>query len=214
MIHKANSGANCLRDLITFALLIAAFAPASCADSLFPVEQVSSKPGIASGRLSLFSDARALRVGDPLTVLIVENTSATSTANTKTSRDESVSGANSTGLFNRLFKKLNLTASTSRSGSGKGETSRTGALTTTLSVTVSEVLSNGTLRIKGTRLVGVNRELQRVTLTGIVRPEDISQDNAITSNLIAQAEIRYDGKGIVGDTQRPGLLTQIFRLIF
>ena len=60
----------------------------------------------------------------------------------------------------------------------------------------------------------VNRETQRVTFTGIVRPEDIGQDNSIPSTLIASVEVRYDGKGAIGDTTRVGILSRIFKFLF
>ena len=87
-------------------------------------------------------------------------------------------------------------------------------MVTTLSVLVKESLPNGTLRIEGSRIIGINRETQKVTFSGIVRPEDIAADNSIPSNLIADVAVHYDGKGILGDTQRPGILTRMFRFLF
>jgi flagellar L-ring protein precursor FlgH len=149
-----------------------------------------------------------------LTITIDENTSAQSTANTKTAHDDTVAGFGGTGLFDRLFKQLNFSATQSRSGNGSGQTTRTGTLTTTLSVVVKDVLPNGTLRVEGTRIVGVNRETQRVTFSGLVRPEDVTADNSVASTPVASVEVRYDGKGIVGDTQRPGILSRIFKFLF
>jgi flagellar L-ring protein precursor FlgH len=186
------------------------------ADSLFPVQEATKalRGSSSAGAASLFSDTRAHSVGDILTVTIAESTSASSTATTKTSHDDSVSAFGGTGLLQRFIRDLSLTANNSRSGSGTGSTTRAGSLTTTLSVVVKEVLPNNTLRIEGTRLVGINRETQRVTFVGVVRPEDIAPDNTVPSNLIAGVEVRYDGKGIVGDTQRPGILSRIFRFLF
>jgi flagellar L-ring protein precursor FlgH len=119
-----------------------------------------------------------------------------------------------TGLVNSFFKSLALSATNSINGEGTGSTTRSGSLTTTLSVLVKEMLPNGTLKIEGSRIVGINRETQKVTFTGIVRPEDITSNNSISSNLIAAVEVHYDGKGIVGDTQRPGILSRIFHFLF
>ena len=163
---------------------------------------------------SLFSDNRAHSVGDVLTITIAETTSAQSSANTKTSQDDNVSAFGGTGLIQRFFRDLSLTAVNTRSGNGAGQTTRSGSLTTTLSVIVKEVLPNNTLRIEGSRMVGINRETQRVTFTGIVRPEDIGTDNSVPSNLIAGVEVHYDGKGIVSDQQKPGILARIFRFLF
>ncbi len=185
-------------------------------DSLFPVKQSSQaqRGSSSASAASLYSDARAHDVGDVLTVVIAEATSASSTADLKTSQDENVNINQGSGLLQRLFKDLTLSAGNSRTANGSGQTSRTGALTTTLSVLVKEVLPNGTLRIEGSRMIGINRETQRVTFSGIVRPEDIGVDNSIASNLVAAVEVHYDGKGSVGDTQKPGFLTRIFRFLF
>ncbi|HZP80537.1 MAG TPA: flagellar basal body L-ring protein FlgH [Chthonomonadaceae bacterium] len=185
-------------------------------DSLFPVKQASQaqRGSSSASAASLYTDARAHNVGDPLIVVIAENTTAQSSASTKTAQDENVNINGGTGLLQRLFKSLTLSATNSRSANGTGQTTRSGTLTTTLSVLVKEVLPNGTLRVEGSRVIGFNRETQRVTFSGIVRPEDIGVDNTIPSNLVADVEVRYDGKGVVGDTQRPGILTRIFRFLF
>jgi flagellar L-ring protein precursor FlgH len=195
---------------------MAATVSATHADSLFPAKKAKSAlQGSSSASMaSLFSDIRAHSVGDVLTITIAETTSAQSSANTKTSQDDNVSTFGGTGLIQRFFRDLSLTAVNSRSGNGAGQTTRSGSLTTTLSVTVKEVLPNNTLRIEGSRMVGINRETQRVTFIGIVRPEDINSDNTVPSNLIAGVEVHYDGKGIVSDQQKPGVLARIFRFLF
>ena len=214
------AGTRKVHTLAGFALFCAASiyaVPISArADSLFPTEQATKalRGSSSASAASLFTDTRAHSAGDILTITVAESTSAQSTATTKTAHDDSVSTFGGTGLIQRFFRDLALTANNSRSGNGTGSTTRSGTLTTTLSVIVKEVLPNNTLRIEGTRLVGINRETQRVTFSGIVRPEDIGPDNSVPSNLIAGVEVRYDGKGIVGDTQKPGILSRIFRFLF
>jgi flagellar L-ring protein FlgH len=185
-------------------------------DSLFPLKEANHalKGSKSATSSSLFSDVRAHNVGDVLYVTVAEATTAQSTANTKTSKDENLSLLNGTGLFGRLFKDLRLGASNSRTANGAGQTSRTGSLVTALSVTVKELLPNGTIRIEGSRLVTINKETQKVVFSGIVRPEDITTDNAIPSTLVADANIRYEGKGSIADTQKPGILTRVFRFLF
>ncbi|HLK57571.1 MAG TPA: flagellar basal body L-ring protein FlgH [Chthonomonadaceae bacterium] len=202
--------------LTAFMLFAATWLNRAGADSLYPVKEAgkSTQGSSSSSAASLFSDTRAHNVGDILTVTIAENTTAQSTADLKTSKDESINGFSGTGLFDRLFRQLSLTASNSRTANGSGSTSRTGSLVTTLSVIVKEVLPNGTLRIEGTRTVGINKETQKVTFSGIVRPEDIATDNSVPSNLIATVEVHYDGKGSVAETQKPGILTRIFKYVF
>ena len=203
--------------MLVSAALCLQLAPArACGDSLFPTKAaVKALTGSTAARAaSLYSDSRAHEVGDILTITVAENTSAKSSANTKTAHDDSVSAFGGTGLFDRLFHSLSMSANQSRSGNGTGQTTRSGSLVTTLSVVVKEVLPNGTLRVEGSRMVGINRETQKVVFSGLVRPEDVAPDNSVASTQVASVEVRYDGKGIVGDTQRPGILSRIFKFLF
>ena len=188
----------------------------SQADSLFPVKK-AAKASTGSSNVnasSLYTDIRAHDVGDLLTIVVLESTTAQSAATTKTSQDDSVNAFAGTGLFARIFKEFPLTANNSRIGNGTGSTTRSGTLTTTLSVLVKEVLPNGTMKVEGSRMVGINKETQHVIFSGIVRPEDIAPDNTISSNMIASVEIHYDGKGIVSETQRMGILSRAFKFLF
>ena len=196
------------------ASLLALSAVGVRAQSLFPLDDADRASATNSSSASLFTDLRAHNVGDILTITIIENTTAQSTASTKISQNDSVSAFGGTGLVQRFLKDLSLTATNSTAGGGDGTTSRSGTLITTLSVMIKEVLPNNTLRIEGSRLIGINRETQSVRLVGIVRPEDIRFDNTIPSNLIAGVEVHYDGKGIIGTSQRPGILSKIFRFLF
>ncbi len=198
------------------AYALAASAWMARSDGLFPVKQASqlARGSSSASPANLYSDSRAHGIGDPLTVTISETTTAQSSANTKTAHDDSVNVNGGAGLLQRLFHDLTLTSTNSRSSNGNGQTTRSGTLNTTIAVLVKDVLPNGTLRIEGSRLIGINRENQRVTFVGTVRPEDIAPDNSIPSSLIADVQIRYDGKGIVGDTQRPGILSRLFRFLF
>ncbi|MCS6777565.1 MAG: flagellar basal body L-ring protein FlgH [Chloroherpetonaceae bacterium] len=186
------------------------------ADSLFPIKQANRaiRGSSSASAASLFSDVRAHNVGDVLYVTVSETSSAQSAASVKASQDENVSALNGSGLFRRLFRELTFSANQSREANGSGQTTRTGTLVTALSVVVKEVLPNGTLRIEGSRLITINRETQRMVFSGIIRPEDISFNNTIPSTLVAEASIRFEGKGVVADTQRAGLLTRIFRILF
>jgi len=202
----------------TIAAAIALCAPLASvsADSLFPTKMANKAlTGSSAARsASLYSDSRAHEVGDVLTITIAENTTAQSSANTKTAHDDSVTAFGGTGLFDRLFKSLSLSANQSRAGNGSGQTTRSGSLVTTLSVVVKDVLPNGTMRVEGSRMVGINRETQHVVFSGLVRPEDVGPDNSVASTQVAAVEVHYDGRGIVGDTQRPGILSRIFKFLF
>ena len=93
---------------------------------------------------------------------------------------------------------------------GSGTTSRGATLTATLSARVTHVLPNGYLVLEGTKDVQVNSEHQVVTVRGVIRPADLSTGNIISSNQIAQMEIKIDGKGVVNDAvRRPNILYRI-----
>ncbi len=211
---KRNSRNSVTLGLSVLALVASAWMARS--DSLFPLDEANKalQGSKSSTVASLFTDARAHSVDDILFVTISENTTAQSTANTKFSQDENASLFGGSGLFKSVFNSLTLSANQSRGGNGAGQTTRSGTLVTALSVLVKEVLPNGTLRIEGSRNVLINNENQRVVFSGLIRPEDISHDNTIPSTLVADASIRYDGKGLIGSTQKPGILTRIFRYLF
>lgn len=190
--------------------------PNAHAQSLFPVKEAKQelKGSSSASAASLFTDLRAHNVGDVLTITVDETATAKTTASTKTSQSDSVSAFGGTGLIHSLFRSLALTASNSLNGAGDGSTTRAGSLVTTLSVRVKKVLPNGTLLVEGTRVIGINKETQKIVFSGIVRPEDIGPDNTVPSSLVADVQVHYDGKGIVGDTQHAGILTRIFRFLF
>jgi flagellar L-ring protein precursor FlgH len=157
-----------------------------------------------------------MRVGDIITVRIVENAEASNTADTDLSRRSSIQAGLSTFFGKKKFLelfKLNqdlLTSSSENSFNGAGSTTRSGQLTATMTAVVREVLPNGNLVVQGTREVMVNHEQQFITLTGIVRPLDIDRDNIVLSSQLADASITIGGLGVVADKQRSGWGTWIF----
>jgi flagellar L-ring protein FlgH len=97
---------------------------------------------------------------------------------------------------------------------GKGGTSRAGNLVATISARVTNVLDNGTLVIEGSKVVEINDEKEIIKITGMVRPQDVQQNNVISSSSIADAQITYTGKGVVNDGHRPGFLARFLNWIF
>lgn len=194
--------------LITLAMTLAA---PTAADSLFPGSSTEiSHPNAAS--VSMFSDNKARHVGDTLTITINENATTTSQAATKTSKDESVNYGPGFGPILRNVKVFGLTGNIASNASGT--TNRADNLVASIAVTVTQVLPNGNLVIEGKRKVGMNAETQEITLTGVVRPQDIAFDNTIQSPLIADAQIKYGGRGPVGDKQHDGIISRIFKILF
>jgi flagellar L-ring protein precursor FlgH len=157
-------------------------------------------------------------VGDLVTVNIVETSKATKKAATKTGRDSSINaGINNLlgyeakmGDYFHLPSAFNnnimFKASMGNAFDGSGSTSRDESMTAAITARVTETLPNGNLHIKGTREIKVNNEVQFITLSGFIRPNDISPDNTILSSYVADAKIEYTGQGPVSDKQRPGWL--------
>ena len=179
---------------------------------------------VDEGSLSqMFINAKARRVGDIVTIKIVENSKATNNATTKTGRttDMSVGLTEFFGLENRFSSGSNffnpfspVTSEYDNNFDGSGSTARSGALTAYISARIIQILPNGNLVIEGNREVRVNNDNQIITLTGVIRPRDISPDNIVQSTYIADARISYSGSGVLNDQQRPGWLARILDSIW
>ena len=195
--------------------------PTLAEDTLFYSTQPSSSDGSlwteTSSAGHFFTDPKARTIGDIVTVDIVENASASGNASTKAGKKSSLS-AKITSLFgieksiagkNPNFDPSNmLSASTDTDFDGSGEISRSSKVTATITARVVKVLPNKNLFIRGNREVTINNEQQLLVIQGIIRPEDISPENTISSASIAEAKIIYTGKGIVSDKQSPGWLSK------
>ncbi len=174
-----------------------------------------------SGR-GLFADFRAFRVGDLVTVRIDESSEAAGDASTKTER----SSTESTGLPN----VLGLTASLqkmypgldptklmewmSESGfAGTGSTSRESRVLGSIAVRVKRVLPNADLFVEGTKVILINDEEVHIYVSGVIRAEDIEPNNAVSSSMIADAQIEFSGRGVLTDNQQQGWFAQLFSKI-
>ena len=148
---------------------------------------------------SLTGDRKAYRPGDLLTVLIYENSSASSTANTTAGRDADV-GFDIAGIGNGRAGGLRFQNQTD----GRGKTVREGRVLAQITVAVQDVLPNGDLTVSGEQLLEVNNERQQIKVAGRVRRQDISVANTVLSTRVADAQISYVGTGDLSDRQRPG----------
>ena len=164
---------------------------------------------------SLFSDIKANRVGDILTVNIFENTQATNKAQSKTEKSGSfeTSGGPGTGILD-FIPLFGAKGENKNSFDGKGENMRNRNLRAKMSVTVVAVKDNGDLVIEGTRTVGISEDRETLTLSGVVRQRDVNPDNSIDSYLIADAQISYRGKGAITDSSRPGPIMRFLNWLF
>lgn len=163
--------------------------------------------------LDIGRDLRARFVDDIVTIVVAERASAVSTGNAKSSRKSAANASvnAAAGTLNPLGAMANLAGlSSSQSLDGQGATARDTSLTTTISARVTQVLPNGYLVIEGAKEVQVNSERQQATVKGVARWNDITSANTISSDRLAQMEVRINGKGIVGDAiRRPNVLYRI-----
>ncbi|MCK5228634.1 MAG: flagellar basal body L-ring protein FlgH [Desulfobulbaceae bacterium] len=171
---------------------------------------------------NLYQDSRACTIGDIVLVKIVETSSGSKKAETKTDRSSKLSANISSlpGVYNFLSNKNDFLSTSSPSVDfktefeGTGETSRNSTVTATVSSRVVDVTLDGNLIIRGFREVSVNNEAQHIILSGIVRPSDISEDNSILSSYIADARIEYSGVGLISAKQHPGWITGILDVVW
>lgn len=164
-----------------------------------------------SGSKGFFKDNRAKSVGDIITVNVTVAITAETSANTAaTQTNKSQAGLTNFLDFTDGLAGKGITLGTAgllntdsdRAFAGSGKTDRKDSLNTTIAATVTQVLPNGHMVIRGKREVAINYEMQELQIAGIVRPEDVSANNIISSNKIAQARISYGGKGNVNEVQK------------
>lgn len=184
-------------------------------------EELEESGSIWRENEGLFSDRRAKNVNDIVTIRIVESSKATRKASTSTGRSSEMEGGVD-ALFgiekafdnHRFDPKLMLGLKGSKSFEGSGSTERSGNFTGIITAIVKEVYPNGMMRIDGRRVVTVNAEDQYITISGLIRRDDISIDNTILSTKVADAVIVYSGEGIIGREQKPGWLTRFVDVIW
>lgn len=158
----------------------------------------------------LTSGMRASQPGDIITIVLVEQTSATKSNSANTGRDGGIGlTPPTTGLLS-LFKPSDVNASGSQSFKGKGDASQSNALSGELSVTVAAVYPNGTMLVSGEKQLTLNRGDEHVQLSGLVRVSDISPDNRVLSTRVADAHIRYVGRGEIASASKQGWLQRFF----
>lgn len=160
----------------------------------------------------IIRNQKASKVGDLITIVILEKSTAKSNAKTETKRDSGTDVDFSLKYGSLATKQHGLVAGSGGLKSdfkGEGKTDRTGELSATVQAVVETVLQNGTLFVRGHKIITVNNEDQTVELSGFVRPDDIRINNTVTSELMADARIRYIGDGVVGDKQYVGWGTRL-----
>ena len=192
-------------SLLIISLLLLGFS--AHADSIW-------KTGSSS---SPYSPEKSFKVGDIITVLIVESSTAQNKAGTNTDIRDNL------GLqFNHTIERLNsligpntsVTAQGSQKYGGQGSTNRASNVQAKIAATVTEVMDNGNLKIEGHHQVRVNDETQNIQVTGVVRSKDISINNTIYSYQVADADVSIRGTGTVQEAEAPGWIVRILNWLF
>lgn len=207
------------------------------------VQSAASEGSIWRGNTAagsaLFFDEKASKEGDLVTVVIVEQTQAQGDARTETDSQRTLNGALSSDVgFQKLVSspirgllrvfgfddpgrsveegtEVNVVESTlNNQYRGQGTTSRSGQFTGIMTCRVIGVLPNGILHIRGRRSVVVNHEAQYISLEGLVRREDLSIENQVLSNFVAEMRLAYDGLGVLDDKQRPGWMARVLDWVY
>jgi flagellar L-ring protein precursor FlgH len=161
----------------------------------------------------LFENAVAHRVGDTVTIRLLESTNAskTSSTNTKKASDAEINAAG--GLASQITlngEAIALGYDTDTNFSGSGTSAQSNKLEGLVTVTVAKRLSNGNLVVRGQKWLTLNQGSEFVRVQGIIRPTDIDVDNTVPSYKVADAVISYGGKGALADANSPGLLSRFF----
>lgn len=167
----------------------------------------------SEGYAALHEGTRARRVGDPLTIVLVERTSASKSAGSQLDSGGGFSLTPPTTGALSLFKQSDASVSGNRNFKGAGSADQSNALSGEVSVTVAAVYPNGTMLVQGQKRVTLNRGDEFIQIKGIVRATDIDANNRIASTRVADARIAYTGKGDVARASRQGWLSRFFQVI-
>lgn len=187
-----------------------------------PVRPVSAKPlPISDGSIykagfgvTLFEDTKAHRIGDIITIILKERTNASKTASTTTAKEATVDiGAPTVfgqGVTRNGRPILSASIDAARDFTGEGDSTQSNSLTGEISVTVSDVMPNGNLVIRGEKLLSLNQGSEHIKISGIVRPSDVSPLNTVLSSQVANAHIVYGGQGVLAEANSKGWLQRVF----
>jgi flagellar L-ring protein precursor FlgH len=194
----------------------------ACAAALFFTAPAFATSLFDEDGCDLFTCDRADRIGDLVTVVISETTSATNRATTETDKKLNTDGELTVTGFLEWIADLpdtiqpieDLTFTPSESFSGEGKVQTQGTFTTRITATVIDILPNGNLVLEGTRDIRIAEDTANLTIRGVCDPKDIAVDNTISSSSLSEMQIMYQGTGIIAERQRDGILSRIFNFFF
>lgn len=166
----------------------------------------------------MFSDKRGAGVGDILTIVVSENTTANKSNETKTERQSSLSAAITSFLFSPGASKLMtqggqlpaIAYNSDHKHDGSGAINNSESIVAHVAVRITDVLPNGNLMIEGKRETSFSGEHQTILLRGVVRSDDVAADNTVLSYNVADATIQIIGKGTVTDSQNKGWFNRLW----
>lgn len=162
-----------------------------------------------SGSKAFFKDQRASQVGDLITIIVRISDNASVNDGTTAQRAESqkLGLPNFFGLKGKIIDAVtgasSLTTNSSSENTASGKIARNEVITLRLAGTITQVLPNGNFVVMGKQEVRVNSELRELGVSGIVRPQDITADNTVTHDRMAEARISYGGRGTLTQLQTP-----------
>ncbi|WP_372834344.1 flagellar basal body L-ring protein FlgH, partial [Pontibacterium sp.] len=181
---------------------------------LQPVRPVTGSIYSASTSRDIYGDGRATRIGDIITVVLTESTQSSKSAKTSVDKSNEFNLPQPT-LFGSGVSAFGqpLSASLAESKTefeGEGKSDMSNSLSGNITVTVHDVLPNGSLLVRGEKWLTLNQGEEYIRVSGLVRPQDVGQDNTIVSTKLADARIEYAGTGAVSDSNVTGWLARFF----
>ncbi|MBF8745419.1 flagellar basal body L-ring protein FlgH [Pseudomonas putida] len=168
---------------------------------------------------NLYSDRKAFRVGDIITITLNEKMAASKSANSSLAKDSNTSlglsslfggGVKTDSPFGGGSLSLDAGYSGTRDTKGDAKAAQGNSLTGSVTVTVAEVLPNGILAVRGEKWMTLNTGEELVRIAGLIRADDIATDNTVSSTRVADARITYSGTGSFADASQPGWLDRFF----
>ncbi|HEY0958326.1 MAG TPA: flagellar basal body L-ring protein FlgH [Novosphingobium sp.] len=188
-------------------------------EATLPVMAPTPRPATGSifnasaGYAALYEGMRARAVGDPVTIRLVETTTASKSVGSKSQKAGGASITPPSAGPLDFLDPDSLKASSQSTFNGQGNATQTSTLASTLSVTIAEVRPNGTALVRGEKRMLLSQGDEWVQFSGIVRLADIDQDNTVISTRVADAHVQYSGKGALQRASKQGWLGQFFNMI-
>ena len=160
----------------------------------------------------LFEDRRARRIGDTITINLVERNTAEKSANANATRNGNMSAG--IGPINRLplsgLNGLELEADAESDFNGKGAAAANNVFNGTITVTVIDVYPNGNLLVSGEKMVAINQGNEFIRFSGVINPNNVTTANTVQSTQVADARIEYRGSGFIDESNTMGWLQRFF----